>query len=555
MEGTYILGTNSSLNWISESGLQFIQLPESDNEQRVHDFIVDSFKDKTVDKLIVSLDDQPNIGLAAALHFRLMPDQIGKKCLAHIIFVFSDDLSSYLKYGDSSQLFLTNGVSYCSGDELKYVINAANSINPSDYINQFVKHIHITPAANIGRHSLANQWGASVLGEMITNGVIPENAEIQNASKTLYFKYTAIKERRKEELFGDENTAGTKNICLRSSGKKILLIDDEADRGWSYVLKSYFSIAQRFDVINHPMEDEYDLTDDEIQMLENNDYDLILLDLRLNGYSEENNVNVKNFSGWKILDMIKQYNEGIQVIIFTASNKAWNIKGLLDAGADGYYIKESPEFHSKNFSEDNYRSFKDTVDKCLSRGYLRSMVKDIDDVKNKSFNIPPNDKCALIKQLEMGYSMLSLASKADSPQSASAKKMFAYAYVSFFSCIETITKAYIDDSQNGLKFISDNTNVPEWIIEQNTIRCASSQAKRGEFSIAQKIVAIYRKKNISLAYNQAKELANITRLRNNFIHDVSKQIVFSTIATEPIDTDKGCLQIFEKVKTVIRDLG
>jgi DNA-binding NarL/FixJ family response regulator len=29
--------------------------------------------------------------------------------------------------------------------------------------------------------------------------------------------------------------------------------------------------------------------------------------------------------------------------MFTASNKAWNMKALLDAGADGYYIKESPE--------------------------------------------------------------------------------------------------------------------------------------------------------------------------------------------------------------------
>lgn len=41
--------------------------------------------------------------------------------------------------------------------------------------------------------------------------------------------------------------------------------------------------------------------------------------------------------------MIKKINPGIQVIIFSATNKVWNLQALQEAGADGFIIKESPE--------------------------------------------------------------------------------------------------------------------------------------------------------------------------------------------------------------------
>lgn len=68
----------------------------------------------------------------------------------------------------------------------------------------------------------------------------------------------------------------------------------------------------------------------------------------MNGVQEEKVLSPNEFSGMKILKAIKAANQGIQVIMFTASNKAWNMKALLDAGADGYYIKESPEFAFPN---------------------------------------------------------------------------------------------------------------------------------------------------------------------------------------------------------------
>lgn len=48
------------------------------------------------------------------------------------------------------------------------------------------------------------------------------------------------------------------------------------------------------------------------------------------------------YSGAKILDEIKSDNFGTQVIMYTASNKSWNMRELIGKGADGFYIKESP---------------------------------------------------------------------------------------------------------------------------------------------------------------------------------------------------------------------
>ena len=43
-------------------------------------------------------------------------------------------------------------------------------------------------------------------------------------------------------------------------------------------------------------------------------------------------------------------------------------------GADGYYMKESPEYNfSKTISKQNFKDFKDNADKCFERSYLREI--------------------------------------------------------------------------------------------------------------------------------------------------------------------------------------
>jgi len=66
-------------------------------------------------------------------------------------------------------------------------------------------------------------------------------------------------------------------------------------------------------------------------------YDLVFLDLRLE--PEDKNRSPQKLSGMKLLKLIKEFNRGIPVIIFTASEKATVLETALKNGADGYWIK------------------------------------------------------------------------------------------------------------------------------------------------------------------------------------------------------------------------
>ena len=112
------------------------------------------------------------------------------------------------------------------------------------------------------------------------------------------------------------------------------------------------------------------------------------MDLRLNGLGEDENLKTEDFSGMKVLKKIKALNEGNQVIVFTASNKVWNLKALLDEGVDGYYMKESPEYNFSNvISKQNYKDFKDNVDKCFERSYLREIYTEWKNAKSYNTNL------------------------------------------------------------------------------------------------------------------------------------------------------------------------
>lgn len=104
----------------------------------------------------------------------------------------------------------------------------------------------------------------------------------------------------------------------------------------------------------------------------------------MNGVAEEDTFRPEEFSGMKILKAIKEQNKGNQVIMFTASNKAWNMKALLDAGADGYYIKESPEYvFPASYSDSNARELYDSIVSCFCNGYLRNVYSKIKKIKKR----------------------------------------------------------------------------------------------------------------------------------------------------------------------------
>ncbi|MDZ7720323.1 MAG: hypothetical protein U5K72_16020 [Balneolaceae bacterium] len=104
-----------------------------------------------------------------------------------------------------------------------------------------------------------------------------------------------------------------------------------------YLLIFEENIDGQFQIIDESVYDYSELTDSSKKMIESGDFDLFLVDLRLKGDLEEN-LNTTKLSGSKIAKKIKTKNKGNQVVVFTASNKAWNMKALLEMYEDGYDI-------------------------------------------------------------------------------------------------------------------------------------------------------------------------------------------------------------------------
>lgn len=387
MEHTIIIGENKE--FAERLKVNFIEFP-SLNEIEIHDWILQVFKDNEIEKLILEIDENPIQKIKIALHIRLSLDQLKKCVFIPIVFLSNSPISKFIANKSLiylNQVFSTDGIAFCDYGNLKNIIQNVSNIDSNKYKTNFLDVIKISPDEIIGRHSIANIWGAYSLEKSAGIDALKANDRFVKERKKLYFKYlyannSFVKIARNTGKFSDKKEQN----LINAKGKRILLIDDEADKGWEDVLRKIFktSLYDDFVVIKEKVQNYVDFTPESKKIIEEQSFDLFLVDLRLNGMDEDENQRTDEFSGMNVLKKIKTLNKGNQVIIFTASNKAWNLKKLIDEGADGYYIKESPEYNfSDNLSEDNYIEFKSEIEKCFKKDFFRELYKILTPLQKK----------------------------------------------------------------------------------------------------------------------------------------------------------------------------
>lgn len=556
MEGIFILGNKETTAWANGIG-ELITIPSMtvNDSSVIHDFVCRTFASVSAnDKIVIDLDStDPALALTIAMHIRLSIMDIRQGALSPILLISYLSLQSFLSLGECSQLFLTSkGVSLCSPDELKSVIGAISGITASEYKSVFLDKIQIHPDASIGRHSMANQWGADVLYRLVCKEDPKETEGIAQAKKKLYYKYTYLNTIDLNALFSETSDTANRHdsILLGAIGKSILLIDDEADRGWGDVLHKWMLNCKTFDIVNDPISNYEDIWGDIRQKIESDYYDLYLLDLRLLGNNEDYIYDTDAFSGMKVLKKIKDINRGNQVIIMTASNKAWNMKALLDAGADGYYIKESPELRLPiSFSEANFKSFKTCVETALNRnGFKRQLYLNVKTLAHdilSSTRIDGNLANELSSVLRSSLHQALVAKSAND---------FAYSYLSLFQTFELLARDYItEDGENGwlihgvYDLVYYDTN--RAIIPQQ--RIVPQDTKHP--SIKSKILGIYVEvgngRDIRFA---SKDLPLTIERRNAFVHNEQGKLCQAEIAK--IYNENGFIHLLNTVKNLLSTL-
>lgn len=474
----------SSLENVEYKSIEPFSVDEN-GERELNDYVIRNVpNDITAFCLDVDSFANPEFCLALAMTLRLSINELDNAALAPIILVSNVTIEIFYekKY---SQIILTKGVTFekPDRDRLCKILKIVKPITAEEYKLQFLDFIKILPNASEGRHSIANQWGADVLNRMLSKEVL-EDKLIRQARASLYYKYVLA------HSMPIGNTPKIPIPPFNACGKKILLIDDEANKGWFEALKKMLFGADVKVMDKAPINKNGELYKELHDEIEEGYYDLIFLDLRLLGTSEERVSNPNEFSGVKVLRKIKEINKGTQVIILTASNKVWNLQTLLDAGADGYYIKESPEYmFSRRFSEENARELLRCAKRCLDNKYLRDIYRKIKKLKAllKESNCFEDKTEEILNSIDIAYDLLA--------RSNDNNRYKAYSYLQLFLIIEEYVKLVTDDAPSGLYLINGEKRykITNNIKEEGKDICRSKIVFKGGHYILQD--GQYKKRN------------------------------------------------------------
>jgi CheY-like chemotaxis protein len=348
-----------------------IEYSNQSKDEDIHRWILNnksilSVVEKIIIPVRLGIEDAEFMGLYVGLHIRLTKELESVRLLP-ILFVTDDSkeeiLTNQINYNKekSALLLFTKGSYLLSAFSIdEYISRPLSSLDETTLLEKVIPSLKIENTKDRG-HQLANVWGAFRLAKFAGYTINLERPF------SLYYKYM-------DSFTNNELTpVANNNIGVFNESCKALLIDDNADSGWrellGHILKSKVVMPGKACSI-----DSICSFEDAINFNDYIKYDIVFLDLRL--LKEEDKIyeinNIEDFTGTKVLRKIKNTNKGIQVIIFTASNKVWNIEKLLEIGANGYYIKESPEYiQNEVFSKENYNELLVTIKKALTLKFLR----------------------------------------------------------------------------------------------------------------------------------------------------------------------------------------
>lgn len=541
MERIYILG-NSKL--LEELGGTFIEVPNLINDVEIHNWVVKLFSNNEIEKVIIEIGANPITSLQIAYHIRLSIENLKEKALTPVFFVSNLSLNFImLQTGIYSQILATKGVSFSEFDleSNKIEIEHLKGLNENEYLIKFLKIIHILPDETVGRHSLANIWGAYAMDKASNANTLSTDSEFK---KKLYFKYVSafnnidklkpsplkvlgyINVNEVDRKIAKKEKVKTESKKIKAEGKRILLIDDEASKGWDTVLKKVFktSSAEDFVVINEKVKNFEAFSENSKRIIESEQFDLYLVDLRLNGLDEDENLKTELFSGMNVMKKIKSLNEGNQVIIFTASNKVWNLKALLDAGADGYYMKESPEYNfARTISEQNYTDFKENILECFSKNYLSDIYTQWKNTKRENTNSTNRFISESNTALDIAWKLIK-------------NNYLDLGFLTLYQALEIYAESvfYYDYNMLGSYKLNDITVIEnisnderEWLLKFNT------DTKNGDYFSSTRLIqkrhinptAIYKTSCLlHLEYQKddlfLKNFGKLNKLRNDIAHGV-----------------------------------
>jgi len=468
---------------------------------------------------------------------------------AHI-FIYGVVDSTLLLKNECAEILKMPSVDYIPA-ECKYFIKSLNDIHRINNVSYRLglKSIHLNVPSNIGdNHSIANKWGIyrwSLALDGDDDDIEKNNEEIYNS---LYFRYltalyppSKIKQINKDDL----KLPITPNDEAIMPQLNILYIDDEADEGWCELLCQIIYDINNIKDFEHIGRELKNMTVDEIvnhvmNKITESNINVVILDLRLHS-SDFNEANIRNITGYKLLEKIKHHNRGIQVLMFSATNKIWNLQALQEKEVDGFVMKEAPENSiDQDFTKDSILQFIELLSKCSKHTYRRTLWPRHQKLKTRlEYHLRLNN----VEEKFANNVLLLLSMFEDALFDNHQDHALDNAFVNLFTIIELTANEWIDTKDNnyGKKpYFKDNGD-PLFLFDLNAKEIRPRRELQ-DLNWKQKIAnTLYR------VHTYDKHIIELVNKRNDFTHPKGKLTYFN------VEDIRCVFEIVEKIIYNIQD--
>ncbi len=356
----------------------WVQFESTDNiDKYITDEIIKQLMESNFDRIFIKDNLSANylelLGLRVAYHIRLSKE-LGEKRFCPIIILSDLDSATLNKFDPMARILFTKNVFIASNtkDEIeKFKTKEMKNLTEGEYREKFLNLIDIeAPKDYTDVHDITNEWAIYQWSNALDLMTPAIDINREKISSMLYFKYLTSLHK-----MSDDSDAKYEII---SSGKKgkILYIDDEWAKGWSDILSTLLKKSSGIDFItfeySYKDTNKFTMLKDIKEAIEKENPDVVLLDLRLSKTDHNKMEDMEQYTGIKVLKIIKEINPGIQVIMMTATRQSVILEKLYDYGILGYIKKEHPDDLTVT-TKKNINKLLKLVDTGFERMYLKNI--------------------------------------------------------------------------------------------------------------------------------------------------------------------------------------
>lgn len=510
---------NSSLKNRINKKIEFIfeNKKNSDLDKYITDSIIPKIHSESFDVLIIkdilSLNPIDYYGIVLLMHIRLSLNIENKKFIPIII---ESNIPADLinRINVLANILFTTSTYLSSADNIEQVLSKISkseiTLCKENFKELFLDKVSIRiPKDYLSKHSISNEWSIFKWASLLK---LQDTSILQimvNIQSSLYFKYL----RNKFELY--ENLSQNDVEFTTNGSAKVLYIDDECHKGWNLIFNKlfydldYYAIGEDF-----KDKDSNQIIDIAMTKVDTFKPEVVILDLRLSD-SDFDDQPPEKLTGSIILKKIKEYNPGIQCIMFTATSRSIYLNYLNQLGIVGYIKKESPEDNLISTS-DNIANLNTLINKAIKNKYLIE-VYNLITLMNSKLNTPLSDlNQEEIKILKVNIDFIF------SVLNSNAKDKLNYAMLTIFKCLEAIKDALTDTTKTRV------------YIKNNGVRSAThstlNHGQNGYTATRNRLHIILRDKfGLATTSNEYKEVDYIVDVRNPYIHPSTPNEYTNTI--------------------------